>query len=215
MRPVLAQCKDPVVASSCPIYLVPGKQWVFAAAVDWPGWARRGKTEESAVETLLDYESRYRLVVGEVFKPGKAEVIGRLPSDASTDFGVLSGIGPWDDGRLPAANRARLLEILGSCWGYFDSVSARAPAELRKGPRGGGRDTAKIVAHVGDAEKAYARKIGTRIAKEADAVAQRQMITAALASPGDEAAWPTRYAIRRIAWHALDHAWEIEDRSEP
>jgi len=27
--------------------------------------------------------------------------------------------------------------------------------------------------------------------------------------------WPARYAIRRSAWHALDHAWEIEDRSEP
>lgn len=25
--------------------------------------------------------------------------------------------------------------------------------------------------------------------------------------------WPWRYAARRVAWHALDHAWEIEDRS--
>ncbi len=24
-----------------------------------------------------------------------------------------------------------------------------------------------------------------------------------------------RYAARRIAWHALDHAWEVEDRTEP
>jgi hypothetical protein len=27
--------------------------------------------------------------------------------------------------------------------------------------------------------------------------------------------WTARYAAHRIAWHALDHAWEIEDRSEP
>ena len=27
--------------------------------------------------------------------------------------------------------------------------------------------------------------------------------------------WPARYAARRIAWHALDHAREMEDRSEP
>ena len=27
--------------------------------------------------------------------------------------------------------------------------------------------------------------------------------------------WPARYAARRIAWHVLDHAWEIEDRSDP
>ena len=28
-------------------------------------------------------------------------------------------------------------------------------------------------------------------------------------------AYGPRYAAHRIAWHALDHAWEIEDRSEP
>ena len=25
--------------------------------------------------------------------------------------------------------------------------------------------------------------------------------------------WPHRYAARRIAWHVLDHAWEMEDRA--
>jgi hypothetical protein len=37
-------------------------------------------------------------------------------------------------------------------------------------------------------------------------------------SDGSEIAgkrWTPRYAAHRIAWHALDHAWEIEDRSEP
>jgi hypothetical protein len=24
--------------------------------------------------------------------------------------------------------------------------------------------------------------------------------------------WPPAFFIRRVAWHALDHAWEIEDR---
>ncbi|HEX9977438.1 MAG TPA: hypothetical protein VGB41_02310 [Acidimicrobiia bacterium] len=27
--------------------------------------------------------------------------------------------------------------------------------------------------------------------------------------------WPSRYAIRRAAWHVLDHAWELEDRTRP
>ena len=30
----------------------------------------------------------------------------------------------------------------------------------------------------------------------------------------DIKSWPYRYAARRIAWHVLDHAWEMEDRSE-
>ena len=34
-------------------------------------------------------------------------------------------------------------------------------------------------------------------------------------SPLPGGAWTQRYAARRIAWHILDHAWEIEDRSEP
>ncbi len=37
-------------------------------------------------------------------------------------------------------------------------------------------------------------------------------------SPGEpvvEKGWRPRYAARRIAWHVLDHAWEIEDRSDP
>jgi hypothetical protein len=34
-------------------------------------------------------------------------------------------------------------------------------------------------------------------------------------SPVNGRKWTPRYAARRIAWHALDHAWEIEDRTEP
>jgi hypothetical protein len=26
--------------------------------------------------------------------------------------------------------------------------------------------------------------------------------------------WAPRYFVRRSAWHALDHAWELEDRVE-
>jgi hypothetical protein len=32
--------------------------------------------------------------------------------------------------------------------------------------------------------------------------------------PLRENGWPARYAARRIAWHVLDHAWEMEDRRE-
>ena len=42
----------------------------------------------------------------------------------------------------------------------------------------------------------------------------REAILAGLEAAGEETKWPPRYAARRIAWHALDHAWEIEDRSD-
>ena len=100
----------------------------------------------------------------------------------------------------------------------------RGTSVLRKGPRGGGRDTDQIVRHVLDAEVAYARKMGLPRDKAAEAgpdaaTALRLRIAAALRAPGTVQAppngWPARYAVRRMAWHVLDHLWEIEDKSEP
>jgi hypothetical protein len=92
---------------------------------------------------------------------------------------------------------------------------AKAPAELRKGPRGGGRDRDRIVEHVLGAEQAYASALAVKLrvpsAEKAAVEAFRAAIVGGLRAGG--AKWPSRYALRRIAWHAIDHAWEIEDRS--
>ena len=32
-----------------------GPRWVFASALDWPGWCRRGRGEQAALDTLLDH----------------------------------------------------------------------------------------------------------------------------------------------------------------
>jgi hypothetical protein len=112
-----------------------------------------------------------------------------------------------------------------AAWATFDEVTAAAPEALRKGPRGGGRDRSKIVAHVVEADAAYAREIGIRLRPavprdDAGIAAMRAAMLDVLRAPSDGSPlagrhWPQRYAARRIAWHALDHAWEIEDRSEP
>ena len=104
-------------------------------------------------------------------------------------------------------------------------MAAAAPAQLRKGPRGGGRDTGQIVEHVLGAEAIYARKLGlVRDKTGADpatdaATAHRHAIAAALRDPSGlvtpPKGWPPRTAVRRLAWHVLDHLWEIEDKSEP
>ncbi|MGH3371140.1 MAG: hypothetical protein ACRDPR_14190, partial [Nocardioidaceae bacterium] len=95
----------------------------------------------------------------------------------------------------------------------------------RKGPRGGGRDRDKMIGHVIEADHAYAREIGIRVKEprfgdRAAIEAERAAVLESLRSPSDgsplaDRKWTLRYAARRIAWHALDHAWEIEDRSEP
>jgi len=47
----------------------------------------------------------------------------------------------------------------------------------------------------------------------------REAIAAVVGAPSDgspvvEGGWTTRYAARRIAWHVLEHAWEMQDRAE-
>jgi hypothetical protein len=146
----------------------------------------------------------------------------RVAGSATTDFGAPDGIAasdaaPWRD----EAERNRHVALVAASWQVLDEVAASATAELRKGPRGGGRDRDQVVAHVIGAEASYARKIGVRHTPpdptDAAAVAAlRADILDALASPRPDLPpkpWPLRYAARRIAWHVLDHAWEIEDKT--
>jgi hypothetical protein len=212
-------------------YLEVGARRVFACALDWPGWARSGKTEELALQALADYAPRYALVprrAGIAF-PADAgdelQVVERLPGSAATDFGVPGAIASGDAEPVSAAQAERTAGLLRASWAVFDQVAAGAPAELRKGPRGGGRDRDKMVDHVLGAEAGYARTIGVRqrppsLGDEAAVAALREAIVAVLGRPSDGTppvpkGWPARYAARRIAWHVLDHAWEMQDRSTP
>ncbi len=54
-------------------------------------------------------------------------------------------------------------------------------------------------------------KLRVPSAEKAAVEAFRAAIVGGLRAGG--AKWPSRYALRRIAWHAIFHAWEIEDRS--
>jgi len=96
---------------------------------------------------------------------------------------------------------------------------------LAKGPRGGGRDLRKIVDHVLDADGSYLRMLARKV--EAGPTAERldrtraaildAIVTTAregVPPPGPRGCkrWLPRYFVRRVAWHVLDHTWEIEDR---
>lgn len=195
------------------VVLEVGKTWVFASALDWPGWCRRGKGEHAALDVLLDYADRYALVAGDGFRPGELGVVERLPGSATTDFGAPGAQSRAEDEPLDAATADRFGELLEACWGRFDRVVEGAPAQLRKGPRGGGRDRDAIAEHVREAERAYGRSIGVRLPPRTPWPEQRAALLPALRAGAPGGAWSARYAFRRIAWHVLDHAWEIEDKS--
>jgi hypothetical protein len=200
---------------------------VFASALEWPGWSRSGKGLEVALDTLLAYAPRYAVVaraaglaLAEAFD---VDVVEHVDGGSGTEFGVPSALTHAADARpVDAAEAARLASIVAAAWSTLDRVAAGAPAELRKGPRGGGRDRDKMVDHVNEADWYYAKEVGIRVPApktRADTEALRMQLLEVLRQPSDGSPlagrrWPQRYAARRIAWHALDHAWEMEDRSE-
>ncbi|MGP3930343.1 hypothetical protein [Nonomuraea sp. KM88] len=203
------------------VYLETGPKKVFACSLDWPGWCRIAKGEEAALERLLEYAPRYRVVAaraGLEFTPGDLVVAGRVPGSDMTDFGVPYAVPDLDLEPLPAPEAERGIALLRAAWGLFDETAAASPEELRKGPRGGGRDLTKIVDHVENAERAFARKVGVRhrpYRSRGDREAMREELAEVLARPWEPpqtTGWPPRYALRRIAWHVIDHLWEIEDR---
>jgi hypothetical protein len=220
------------------VYLEVGARRVFACALDWPGWCRSGRDEERALEALAAAAPRYMVAAKEAgirfpARAGEAfDVVERIPGTATTDFGAPGEAAAADAESLSRKQAGRQTALVTASWTILDRVAAAAPAELRKGPRGGGRDRDAIVEHVAGAEFSYARKLGIRHrqpgpgdAGGSDAAAEavsalRQAIVETLGQPSAGEApvpkgWKPRYAARRIAWHALDHAWEIEDRSSP
>ncbi len=217
-----------------PIYLEQGTRRVFACSLAWPGWCRVGRNEDAAIDALAAYAGRYAVVAEEAgvqFPPGNAEtpsaglftVIERVAGSSTTEFGVPDAVPNADAELLTADAAAGLADLVAASWRGFDRVVAKAPASLRKGPRGGGRDRDQIVEHVAQAERSYARQLGvrytpTQFAQPGGQDAMRADLLTVLrsahdAAPLTEKGWPARYAARRIAWHVLDHLWEIEDKS--
>jgi hypothetical protein len=202
----------------------------FATAVDWPGWSRSGKTAELAIEALLAYTARYAPIAkaaGETLSVGDldVDVVERIAGGGATAYGVPEKVTDQDHRPVDVTSGKRLAAIVEAAWKAFDAVSEHAPEELRKGPRGGGRDTSKVVDHVFGAEQSYANNMGIKrrefpTSDRAQLDDLRAEMLAIIGAPSDGSPiagkrWTTRYAAHRIAWHALDHAWEIEDRSEP
>ena len=207
-----------------------GTKRTFATALDWPGWCRAGREGDAALEALLAYAPRYAgVVAGSVrgFTPPRSvssfEVVERIPGNASTEFGA-PGTAPSADARpAPARDLARLETILRACWAAFDAAARSAEGvELRTGPRGGGRDLAKIRAHVLEADQAYLGKLGGTARRGASHEGIREAYVEALGAralgklpdvgPRGGSRWSPRFAVRYAAWHTIDHTWEIQDR---
>ena len=208
-----------------------GTKRTFVWVLDWPGWCRGAKDTPLAIDSLLEHAPRYAVVAQAAgltlpeVSPRDVTMVESVGGGTGTDFGVPSAIADSDRRPTTTGQAERLAALVEAAWTILDRVAATAPAELRKGPRGGGRDRDKMLGHVIEADGAYAHELGLRLQpgslEDRPTVdALRAAILEVLRRPSDGAPlagrrWPVRYAARRIAWHALDHAWEMEDRADP
>lgn len=219
------------------VFLEAGKKKTFAGAVRWPGWCRWGGDEASALAALAESAPRYARALTDVgldapaaADPASFEIVERLEGNATTDFGAPAAVPASDAQAVDGAELERLQALLRASWRAFDGACARAAGrELLKGPRGGGRDLEGIARHVLEAEAGYLSRLGWKPAgapTDDPAEAMERVRRAALEGlaasargelpdrgPRGGIRWKPRTFVRRVAWHALDHAWEIEDRT--
>jgi hypothetical protein len=207
-----------------------GKRSV-AFSIDWPGWSRGARTSELALETLESYRGRYRPIAslagmaGEFDAAGPLEVVEDRVGPGSTDFwGISFAPAAAEQGPMGEAELERGITLLQACWTFFDGVAARVSPEMRKGPRGGGRDRDRIIRHAIRTESEdFAKQVGLRIPEEAaltpDGLRQhRETYVAAMRAynAGEVTrrmrSWTLPFLIRHSAFHMLDHAWEMEDK---
>ena len=202
-----------------------------AFALDWPGWSRGAKTAEIALETLEVYRERYRPIAdlaglgAEFDAAGPLEVVEDRVGTGSTDFwGISFSPSSTEHGPMGEAELDRKITILRACWTFFDRVAARVSPEMRKGPRGGGRDRNRIIRHTIRTESEdFAKQVGLRIPEEAALTpeglgAHRESYVAAMRAYNagqiekPMRSWTLPFLIRHSAFHTLDHAWEMEDK---
>ena len=202
-----------------------------AFSLDWPGWSRGAKTAELAVETLESYRARYRPIAelagmsAEFDAAGPLEVVEERVGTGSTDFWGIS-FSPSSNEQEPMAEAEleRKIRLLQACWAFFDDVAARVSPEMRKGPRGGGRDRNRIIRHTIRTESEdFAKQVGIRIPEEAaltpDGLRQHRKAYIEAMHDYNEGkiehrmrSWNLPFLVRHSAFHTLDHAWEMEDK---
>ena len=203
---------------------------VVASAMDWPGLERWGRTEDEAIEKLVAYRPRYapvakRMRLGAEFeRQSEPHILERTPGNTSTDWWGIAHVpsvieaDPLSDDELE-----RRIGIMRATWTYFDDAAASGDAPLEKGARGGGKERDQIVRHVYASERHnFWRKVGIREPDEVRLTPQeladlRERFVASIreyhAEERPARKWPLRFLIRRTAQHAMDHGWEIEDRT--
>ena len=218
------------MSASSRVYIETGNKRAFACSLEWPGLARSGKTEDAALAALASYVPRYAPRGGA--RQDQLRPI-RWPAVACRSNACLHARGERTSGCRrrcsdPTTATSALTKHLGRrhCCpraGRSSTPSRQAhrrscaraprrrPGQGRHGrPRCGSR--ADVRAQGGpEATRAGPRRPRRRGREQDRDLGMVPVWEVALRG---RAPWPPRYAARRLIWHVLDHAWEIEDRRQ-
>jgi len=216
------------VTDNVEIVIERGKKKSAAYAPAWPGWSRGASSVEAAIERLASYGERYEGVVAlaglsdEFPSAPTFDIIEEVPGTGSTSFWGISFVASSSEqDQMSEAECERKLSILRACWTYFDQVAAKVSPDLRKGPRGGGRDRDQILNHIFANERDWARMVGLDVAASAHLTANGlaahrdgfvQAIREYNTAGEGPRTWRLQFLLRHTAFHVMDHAWEMEDK---
>ena len=218
------------------VYLEIGSKKTFACAVNWRGWCRSGTNEAAALQALLDSAPAYAMVLRSArlgFDPPTAlrqlRVIERLSGNATTDFGAPGVIPSADREPADEAAYAPARRLIRTGWRALDAGRRRAAGKaLRKAREAAGvssrrscdtwsKRTAGISTHSAGRsapgrDRGPAEDLRHAILEGLRAAGRGEI---APKGPRGGTRWPVRYFARRVAWHTIAHAWEIERRILP
>lgn len=213
---------------------------VFAQVCHWVGWCRAGKNEATALEAIFAAGPRYLHVAESAEIPltlpaslDELTVIERVSGTATTDFGALGVLLASDTEALDATRLEQLERLLVACWAAFDDALLRVPADQRDQKPTRGRAPNALRLHALEADLMHLSAFGPsfkqptsgsedEVARQ-EAQMREQFIAGLRATPQQQPftprrrygfAWTPHFAVRRAAWHALDHAWELQDRQD-
>lgn len=212
----------------------PKQKKYVAYARDWPGLERNGTSADAAFLHADSYRSRYEVIaeragLGEEYRAEPvSSIVLEYEGTPSTDFwGISFAHSEFDHVPLSTAELERQVALLEACWAEFDDIALRVSPELQKGPRGGGRDRDHIVRHVLAAEIDWVKRLDIRpdlheiVPADARRLFRAQIVDAIrdLHSQGIGESrakggpyWTHSFLIRHMAYHVMDHGWEMEDK---
>jgi hypothetical protein len=219
------------------VYIEKGRKKVLAGSVDWPGWVGMGESEAEALIALFEAADRYAAVMHAAqidfnipVSRHDFDLLETVNGGFATDFGGPHVSPHTDSTTVSEEDYMKLQSLLMACWQAFDAAVASSEGRDLLPPKAGvALDVYGIINHVIKNDQSDLERLGwahrfrnypnpldeLRDIRESTLRAMTRATFGEIPQIGlTGEIWTVRYFVRKLAWHTLDHAWEIEDRLE-